>query len=796
LNKYQKTIGIAALLVSILLATAPFALAADAGAASTFQQDMARAMGDMHIYFGNLHSHTAYSDGEGTPEQAFQWARDTAHLDFYAITDHAEYLSPAAWQDTRGRAAQFTKAGTFAALAGFEWSSGVGHVNVLNTAAYTSTGQTRTLDSLYNWMGSNGGLGQFNHPATIAGTFNEFEYSGNPSAKRMRAVETGNAGAGNNTGFFYDYFIKALDKGWKVAPTSNQDNHSLKTNSHRTAIVTRGLTPASLMDGVASRRVYSSDDPDMQVVFKSGSDWMGSSLTRAKGRYAFDVLVQDDEDIAKLELVSNGGRVVAQQVFKQTTHFKQFEWHPEVDFSSTRAYYFVKVTERDTNQEDESHRGNQVALSAPIWFSTPQHDISIKVQAANNIIAERPMYFSYKGAWAGGTTESGVTQPRKTWYLAEGATWPGFEEWICIQNPGATDADVGITYMFQRGITKKQSVHVAAHSRLTVDVNSAVGSGKDVSARIDASEPVVVERPMYFNYHGAWTGGSIASAVPGPATRWYFAEGATQPGFIEWLSLMNPDARNAKVTITYMFPGGATKAQAVTVAAHSRQTVMVNDVVGLNRDVSAVVSSDVPIIAERPMYFKYKGAWDGGSSQYGATSPGTSWYFAEGTTRHNRIDGNFDEWLSILNPGASLATVNITYMFGDGSSTTTHKSVAPHSRQTVLVNDEVGPDKDVSVHVTSNTPVVVERPTYYNYHSALPGGDVELGVRGGARTWYFAEGTNRDGFEEWLTLQNPNTTETKATVTLMLEDGTTQDFSYVLPPTSRTTITVNGLLAD
>lgn len=91
---------------------------------------------------------------------------------------------------------------------------------------------------------------------------------------------------------------------------------------------------------------------------------------------------------------------------------------------------------------------------------------------------------------------------------------------------------------------------------------------------------------------------------------------------------------------------------------------------------------------------------------------------------------------------------------------------------------------------------MVERPTYYNYHSALPGGDVELGVRGGARTWYFAEGTNRDGFEEWLTLQNPNTTETKATVTLMLEDGTTQDFSYVLPPTSRTTITVNGLLAD
>jgi hypothetical protein len=70
-----------------------------------------------------------------------------------------------------------------------------------------------------------------------------------------------------------------------------------------------------------------------------------------------------------------------------------------------------------------------------------------------------------------------------------------------------------------------------------------------------------------------------------------------------------------------------------------------------------------------------------------------------------------------------------------------------------------------------------------------------LGCRASARTWYFAEGTNRDGFEEWLTLQNPGGTEVKATVTLMLEDGTTLDYDYVLAPLSRTTITVNGLLA-
>ena len=28
----------------------------------------------MDFFFGNLHSQTGYSDGEGTPEEAFRWA--------------------------------------------------------------------------------------------------------------------------------------------------------------------------------------------------------------------------------------------------------------------------------------------------------------------------------------------------------------------------------------------------------------------------------------------------------------------------------------------------------------------------------------------------------------------------------------------------------------------------------------------------------------------------------------------------------------------------------------------------
>lgn len=43
-------------------------------------------------YFGDTHSHTSYSDGTGTPADAF-YARDTAHIDFLAITDHSNSLN-------------------------------------------------------------------------------------------------------------------------------------------------------------------------------------------------------------------------------------------------------------------------------------------------------------------------------------------------------------------------------------------------------------------------------------------------------------------------------------------------------------------------------------------------------------------------------------------------------------------------------------------------------------------------------------------------------------------------------
>ena len=419
-------------------------------------------------------------------------------------------------------------------------------------------------------------------------------------------------------------------------------------------------------------------------------------------------------------------------------------------------------------------------------------DISMKVESDRDIVAERPMYFNYHGVWPGGHDQLGIPVPKTNWYLAEGATHSGFEEWISIQNPGASNANVTVTYMFPGGATQDQAFQVGPRSRYTVDVNGAVGMDKDVSARVSASEPVVVERPMYFNYHGWCTGGSIEAGINELTDTWYLAEGTTNPGFEEWISIMNPGSTAVDVDITYMFKGGQTQKQSFTMPPTSRETVMVNAIVGPNKDVSAKVEASGDIIVERPMYFNYHNAWTGGHAQVGAKEASDSWFLSEGTTRNNQYDGSFEEWISIQNPGDRKATVELTYMFPGGATQEGSIEVPPHARETVLVNNEVGSDKDVSVQLDSDEEIVVERPMYFNYHNKWPGGTVELGCRETRQTWYFAEGTTRVGFEEWLTLQNPGATEANTTITYMFRDGTTQQQEVKLPPNSRTTVGVNG----
>ncbi len=320
--------------------------------------------GTMNFYFGNIHSHTGLSDGEGTPDEAFSWARDAAKYDFYINTDHGEYLFQEQWDSIGESADAFNEDGAFTAIRGFEYSEPLtGHACVYNTDSFTGAVLMPIFTTFYTWLDQINGLAVFNHPGDF-GDFNKLQYY-EKVADNFFGIETGNGSDANNDGTYLDYYTLALDNGWRVAPVSNQDNHSFSTNSHRTVMVCENLTRDDIYGAMAARRVYSSDDPNMKIVFKANDEWMGSEINVSENSVAFTVTVTDDEPITKMELVTGEGVVASEISFIDNNG--SAEWVPTVAVNGS-TYFFLKVYE--TNQLDADDPGDvQIAVTAPIWIT-------------------------------------------------------------------------------------------------------------------------------------------------------------------------------------------------------------------------------------------------------------------------------------------------------------------------------------------------------------------------------------------------------------------------------------------
>ncbi|MGH7904237.1 MAG: DUF5719 family protein [Candidatus Dormibacteraceae bacterium] len=294
---------------------------------------------------------------------------------------------------------------------------------------------------------------------------------------------------------------------------------------------------------------------------------------------------------------------------------------------------------------------------------------------------------------------------------------------------------------------------------------------------------------------------AASGAVPQPARAatspvLYFAEGTTRPGFLEYLTLENAGAAPTPITATYYY-GGTAKRVNMTLAAHTRTTVKVNDVIGSGYDVSIAIDTggDADVHAERPMYFnaclKAPTVCVNGGDVASSALPGKDWYFAEGYTA-----AGFQEYLSIFNPTSTPANVNFEYYHPDGTVRSGRPLQVPAlTRSTVDVNLAEGGGHEVSTWLSSDQPIVAERPEYFNACLApglcANGGSDAVGAQP-QTGWNFAEGYTAPGYQEYLLLLNPGSTDTVATVDYMFSDGRRQRVPHPVPAHSRVTVNVNG----
>ena len=105
--------------------------------------------------------------------------------------------------------------------------------------------------------------------------------------------------------------------------------------------------------------------------------------------------------------------------------------------------------------------------------------------------------------WAGHDV-SGCTAPKRNCYFAEGTTRDNaqdgvFEEYICIQNPGAEEVTVTVDYLYGNTGMGMEELKIAPGARSAINVVNRIGINKDIAGIMVASDGnIVCERAMYF----------------------------------------------------------------------------------------------------------------------------------------------------------------------------------------------------------------------------------------------------------------------------------------------------------
>ena len=353
------------------------------------------------LYFGQLHSHTQYSDGAGSLDAALDYVKnlpESANVQFVAFTDHSNYFdttgaanpegalydmslasasSQETWNSYRSSVAAFNEAnaGSLVALAGFEmtWSGGPGHINTFNTPGIVSRNNS-TLNNKTDYAGMRAyyallsqqegadSLSQFNHPGNTFGTFGDFAFWDPVIDSRMYMVEAGNGegqiGAG---GYYpsYEYYTMALDKGWHLAPTNNQDNHKGRwgnANDARDVILTDDFSEQGIYDALRAMRVYATEDKNLEIGYTVNGMLLGSSLTEVPEKLDIHVTVNDpdaSDSISKVEVIVNSGKTAYTWDDPAVLATGDLSVTLDPDYS----YYYIRVTQGD----------GDLAVTAPVW---------------------------------------------------------------------------------------------------------------------------------------------------------------------------------------------------------------------------------------------------------------------------------------------------------------------------------------------------------------------------------------------------------------------------------------------
>jgi hypothetical protein len=365
-------------------------------------------------YFGNLHSHTGFSDGNkdsitsgvSKPDGSYTYAKLSQDFDFLGISEHNHYSANhnpgfklPRYQIGLNMANNANQDGTFLALFGMEFgvsSSKNGHVIIygFNQLIGWETAVPGVIGNNYDiFNAKNDYAGLFKKVKDNPNAFcylahpywTDFSLDGTESTalafspynamfdsaivgmpfRSGQAFSTFDNYSDYPTGDNLMYFKKLLYIGYHLGIGYDHDNHNTnfgRSNGGRLVILAPTLTRVNLGNAMQQMHFYGSDDPNAKVEFTMDGNIMGSIV---KGNFypTFNVKHNDpDGELADSIKIwkghSNGGGLWAE--LAQLTVGSNTSTYCDTNIiSGTEYYYFSEIKQKD----------GQTIATSPIWYT-------------------------------------------------------------------------------------------------------------------------------------------------------------------------------------------------------------------------------------------------------------------------------------------------------------------------------------------------------------------------------------------------------------------------------------------
>ncbi len=340
-----------------------------------------------HLFWGDLHSQTFFSDGLRCPEELYAFARDESFLDIFALSDHSESLTDRQWDYFTAVANDFNEEGTFVTLVGLEWTSReFGHRNVYypgnrGPILRCNDPQQGRLDYLYEVARRESALVIPHHTANDEMGV-DWSLGHDPQVERLVEIHSvwGNsecsAQAGNPLPIRTNrgerdgrHVVDALRMGYRLGFVGGGDTHdgrpgdelhSLQQQPDQYRLLRRQgimgvwaseLSRQAIFGALRRRRVFATTNARMLLRFAINGHPMGSEIS-LRGQRDLVIRAASEVDIHRVDVIRNGEVLATDEPDES-----RVSWQLEDGGSLPVDWYYVRLIRKD----------GQMAWSSPIW---------------------------------------------------------------------------------------------------------------------------------------------------------------------------------------------------------------------------------------------------------------------------------------------------------------------------------------------------------------------------------------------------------------------------------------------